>query len=230
MDIYDERTDTFICNSEKDLEKYAELQNTGNLVEKQRVKRHHEAIPGKELKVKTVPKTVYFTDKTSYSFKDENDPHIGYDEQGLPVWVPLDDDRTFFGMDIVTEVEQERSDPVPEWDEMEPILSWTPFSKQELLQIEEDKKVREIIQEAPAFLDSLKSLDKKYGENSQMVIDMNNQLNTLLFYSAENIGYNDEGYASISTVEEQEQKVNNMQYGITNLTLAFAEMIGGQEQ
>ena len=217
MKIYDKENDTYLCDSEEDQEQYEELLKTGVLIPDDKVIAHHDYQPAVQAVEKRVPKTVYFSDGTNYSFSDDDDPHIGYDENGNPQWLPLDDDREFFGMDIGIEVIEESKPEQPEWDEVEQILYWIKYSDEEIEAQEEEEKKQDFLNNAPYLLNSIQKMADEYSSQSNNMTRMDGNIDDLTLATANLYGAND--YANVSDLEKTDAQVSSLNFNMDTLTL-----------
>lgn len=225
MKVYDKQG-LFLCNTE-DTEEYEDLEENGVLMPDKKVTKHHDAKPAVPAKIKRYVGTVYFSDGTSYTPQKENDPHIKPTEDGLFEWIPLDDDRTYFGMDIATDVLEEEQPEKPEWDETEEVLIYHPYSKDEKYSIEQKIKQREFLEQAPQYLEETKKLHEEYANGTNQLSNLHSEMIDLNLMIAESIGIKDEGRTETDVKFDNVQNdINGLAMSNEDITLLLAEMVG----
>lgn len=226
MKIYDE-SDHLICDSELDSERYEELRQTGELTPKQVIKEHHEAVTATKEETVNKPITIYYTDGTSESIKD-GDPHIVYDSDGNPQWHELEDDtRHYFGMDVKPVVVKEGKVATPEWDEIEDILIYRPYTEEELKDKQHQVEMMDFLNNAPELYKDILKVDTS-------TIETQNKLNAVR-HSIEdvNLALAETFETMVSTDDDDyRQMTMNLQQvtgQLETVTLLLAELVGAEE-
>ena len=226
MKVYDE-ANNLICDSEEDPKKYNELQSTGTFISKQIVIAHHEAVMATHDEIIHKPDIIYFTDGTSQKIP-EGDPHITYNDKGLPLWHDLEgDEKHYFGMNVVPVTVKKGTTATPEWDEVEDILIYTPYTEEEQLN-------RQKMLEMNDFLNNAPELYKDILEVDTSTIETQNKLNAVQ-HSIEDVNL-----ALAETFEEMvstndndyRQMTMNLQQvtgQLETVTLLLAELVGAEE-
>ena len=223
MKIYDE-SDHLICDSELDSERYEELRQTGELTPKQVIKEHHEAVTATKEETVNKPITIYYTDGTSESIKD-GDPHIVYDSDGNPQWHELEDDTChYFGMDVKPVVVKEGKVATPEWDEIEDILIYRPYTEEELKDKQHQIEMIDFLNNAPELYQDIMRVNERNNETQNKIGDLQFQIDECNLALAETM---DE---MVSNKDTEYQKVQGItEYHTTQLeemTLLLAEIVG----
>ena len=223
MKIYDE-SDHLICDSELDSARYEELRQTGELIPKQIIKEHHEAVTAIKEETVNKPTTIYYTDGTSESIKD-GDPHIVYDSDGNPQWHELENDtRHYFGMDVKPVVIKEGKVATPEWDEIEDILIYRPYTEEELKDRQHQVEMMDFLNNAPELYQDIMKVNEHNNETQNKIGDLQFQIDECNLALAETM---DE---MVSNKDIEYQKVQGAtEYHTTQLeemTLLLAEIVG----
>ena len=226
MKIYDE-ANNLICDSEGDPKKYNELQSTGTFTSKQIVIAHHEAVMATHDEIIHKPDTIYFTDGTSQKIP-EGDPHIVYDDRGLPLWHDLEgDEHHYFGMNVIPVTVKKGTVATPEWDEIEDILIYIPYTEEEQLNRQKMLEMNDFLNNAPELYKDILKVDTS-------TIETQNKLNAVQ-HSIEdvNLALAETFETMVSTDDDDyRQMTMNLQQvagQLETVTLLLAELVGAEE-
>lgn len=162
----------------------------GYLVHDVIVIKHHDKVPYKEAKWHEEYVTFYFTDGTQYDVTGPDDPHVGPDG-----WIPLDDDREFFGADQKMVIDVPEVEEKEAWDETEDIQRYILLTPEQIAQNEAIKNNNNIMNSVVSFarfmapaLPNEQAIECKYlfdkwsGESVSYEKDQRILYNDILYY------------------------------------------------
>lgn len=226
MKIYDE-SNHLICDSDEDIKKYKELQSTGTFISKSIVVKHHEATVATKDEIINKPDTIYFTDGTSQKIP-EGDPHIVYDDQGLPYWHELEgDEHHYFGMNVIQITVKKGTTATPEWDELEDILIYVPYTEEEQVNRQKMLEMNEFINNASEVYQDILKVDLNTVEVQNKINTTQHDIEDINLALAETfdemVSTNDKEY------QETQLSVQEVKGQLQEITLLLAELVGMEE-